>query len=183
MSATFGEFAAAHHVFVIPTLVTLHGLCGNPEGHALVNDTFLAPHVPAAQLQASDKKPDPSRQHLCAAIQPTLQQLLHAGVPILAGTDVGIATGQLLGVVAYGATLHLELKLLVDEGLTPVQALSAATAAAADAFRFADRGRIRPGLRADLLLVDGDPTRDITATRRIVTVWKHGAPVQRQQAQ
>ena len=97
VSATFGEFAAAHHVFVIPTLVTLHGLCGNPEGHALVNDMFLAPHVPAAQLQASDKQPDPSRQHLCAAIQPTLQQLLHAGVPILAGTDVGIATGQLLG--------------------------------------------------------------------------------------
>lgn len=183
VSATFGEFAAAHHVFVIPTLVTLHGLCGNPEGHALANDRFLAPHVPAAQLQASDKQPDPSRQHLCAAIQPTLQQLLHAGVPILAGTDVGIATGQLLGVVAYGATLHLELELLVDEGLTPVQALSAATAAAADAFRLTDRGRIRPGLRADLLLVDGDPTRDITATRRIVSVWKRGVPVQRPQEQ
>ena len=102
---------------------------------------------------------------------------------MLAGTDIGIATGQLLGVVASGATLHLELKLLVDEGLTPVQALSAATAAAADAFRFADRERIRPGMRADLLLVDGDPTRDITATRRIVSVWKRGAAVQGQQPQ
>jgi imidazolonepropionase-like amidohydrolase len=183
VSATFGAFAAAHHVFVIPTLVTLHGLCGNPEGRALVEDRLLAPYVPPSQRQASDKKPDPSRQHLCAAIRPTLQQLLDAGVPILAGTDVGMATGQLLGVVAYGATLHLELKLLVDEGLTPVQALSAATAAAADAFRLTDRGRIRQGRRADLLLVDGDPTRDITATRRIVNVWKRGVPVHRQPAQ
>ena len=60
------------------------------------------------------------------------------------------------------------------------QALTAATAAAADAFHITDRGRIRrSGLRADLLLVDGDPTRDITATRQIVSVWKHGVPVQR----
>jgi len=63
--------------------------------------------------------------------------------------------------------------------MSPAQALTAATAAPARAFRLADRGRIEPGLRADLVLVEGDPTRDILATRRIVAVWKRGVPVER----
>jgi imidazolonepropionase-like amidohydrolase len=58
--------------------------------------------------------------------------------------------------------------------MTPAQALTAATIAPARAFRLTDRGAIRPGLRADLVLVEGDPTRDILATRRIVAVWKRG---------
>jgi imidazolonepropionase-like amidohydrolase len=181
--ADFGQFAATHHVFVVPTLITLYGLCGNPQGSALLEDPLLGPRIPADQRQDSIKQPDPSRQHLCGAIRPTLHQLVEAGVPILAGTDAGIATGKLLGVVAYGATLHVELKLLVDEGLTPVQALTAATSAAARGFRFNDRGKLRPGLRADLLLVDGDPTRDIMATRRIVEVWKRGVPIPRERAE
>ena len=57
-----------------------------------------------------------------------------------------------------------------------------ATANAADAFRLADRGRIRVGLRADLLLVEGDPTRDVTATRAIVGVWKRGKALRRSPA-
>ena len=81
--------------------------------------------------------------------------------------------------VAYGATLQVELKLLVDEGLTPEQALTAATAGPARAFRFTDRGWIRPGMRADLVLVQGDPTKEIVATRDIVAVWKRGARISR----
>jgi imidazolonepropionase-like amidohydrolase len=79
----------------------------------------------------------------------------------------------------YGVALHGELELLVGAGLTPVQALTAATSAPARAFRLTDRGRIAPGLRADLVLVDGDPTRDVVAARRIVTVWKRGVAVER----
>jgi hypothetical protein len=75
--------------------------------------------------------------------------------------------------------MHGELALLVRAGLTPAQALTAATAAPARAFGLADRGRIAVGQRADLLLVEGDPTRDIGATRAIVAVWKNGAPVDR----
>jgi imidazolonepropionase-like amidohydrolase len=179
-SADFGQFAARHHVFVIPTLITLKSLCGNPQSSQLLDDPYLTEHVPVNQQQASVKPADPSRQHLCAGIGPTIRELIEAGVPILAGTDTGIVTGRQLGVVAYGATLHVELKLLVDEGLTPVQALMAATSAAAHAFGFGDRGLIRPGLRADLVLVDGDPTRDILATRRIVNVWKNGIRLERE---
>ncbi|WP_374229543.1 amidohydrolase family protein [Rhodococcus opacus] len=56
-------------------------------------------------------------------------------------------------------------------------ALRAATSRTADAFDLPDRGRIRPGLRADLLLVDGDPTSTITATRCIRAVYVAGTPV------
>jgi len=178
-SADFGQLAARHHVFVIPTLITLDGLCGNPQGPELLADPLLASYLPADQRAASLKQPDSSRQHLCQAIPVALHELVASRVPVLAGTDTGIATVRLLGVVAYGATLHVELKLLVDEGLTPMQALTAATSAAARAFQFNDRGLIRPGMRADLVLVEGDPTQDILATRRIVEVWKRGVRVNR----
>jgi len=70
--------------------------------------------------------------------------------------------------------------LLVRAGLTPVEALTAATSAPAAAFRLADRGRIAPGLRADLVLVQGDPTSDIASSRAIVAVWKAGVRAPRE---
>src|SRR6185503_17124820 len=71
------------------------------------------------------------------------------------------------------------LALLVEAGLTPTQALVAATSAPARAFRLERIGRIAPGHRADLLLVDGDPTRDVRATRAIAAVWKGGVKLDR----
>jgi hypothetical protein len=70
--------------------------------------------------------------------------------------------------------MHGELALLVQAGLTPAEALEAATANPAKSFRLNDRGEIAPGKRADLLLVKGDPGADITATRNIVGIWKAG---------
>jgi imidazolonepropionase-like amidohydrolase len=67
----------------------------------------------------------------------------------------------------------------VAAGLTPVQALAGATALAAQVFHLSDRGRIAPGLRADLLLVRGDPTVDIRQTRDIAGVWKEGRQLDR----
>src|ERR1039457_59074 len=63
---------------------------------------------------------------------------------------------------------------LVRAGLSPIEALQAATSAPAKAFHLDDRGEIAPGKRADLLLVNGDPTKNIEATRDIVAVWKQG---------
>ncbi|MFI7641184.1 amidohydrolase family protein [Nonomuraea sp. NPDC049400] len=83
--------------------------------------------------------------------------------------------------VMHGAGIHREPVLLVQAGLTPAQALAAATSAPARHFGLRDRGRIAPGLWADLLFVRGDPTTDITDTRSICAVggdWrigKHGA--------
>jgi imidazolonepropionase-like amidohydrolase len=109
----------------------------------------------------------------CAGTDEAVRQLVRARVPLLAGTDAPSPGAT------YGASLHGELELLVGAGLTPLQALTAATSAAAKAFRLEDRGRIAPRMRADLVLVEGDPTRDILATRRIVGVWKRGMAVER----
>ena len=62
----------------------------------------------------------------------------------------------------------------------PADALAAATSVPARLFGLADRGRIAPGLRADLLLVDGDPCADITATRNIAAIWRNGARLHRE---
>ncbi|MEU8636465.1 amidohydrolase family protein [Amycolatopsis sp. NPDC048633] len=102
---------------------------------------------------------------------------LHAaGVPILAGTDA-FSAPMLPFPVVHGASLHQELALLVEAGLSEPDALRAATDLPARYFGFPDRGAVRAGLRADLVLVDGDPTRDITATGKIRRVWAAGEVV------
>ena len=92
---------------------------------------------------------------------------------MLAGTDAPYPG------LTYGASLHRELEHLVNAGLTPAAALAAGTSAVAGAFRMKDRGRIQTGMRADLLLVDGDPSKDIRATRNIAAIWKRGVLVAR----
>ncbi len=79
--------------------------------------------------------------------------------------------------ISHGSSLHHELELLVGAGLTTVDALRAATSRPARYFGLADRGVIEPGRRADLVLIDGDPLQDITATRSIRRVWCGGAEV------
>ena len=104
----------------------------------------------------------------------TLGQLVTAHAPILAGTDAPNPG------TTHGASLHRELEWLVALGMSPIDALTAATSAPARAFGLRDRGRVVPGLRADLVLVDGDPTTDIRRTRAIVGVWKRGVAVDRE---
>ena len=99
--------------------------------------------------------------------------LHNAGVAILAGTDVSEPLPQ-FGGLAHGASLHHELQLLVKAGLTPIEALRACASVPARSFGLSDRGRIAPGARADLLLVDGDPTTNISDTLSIRAVWRQG---------
>jgi imidazolonepropionase-like amidohydrolase len=104
--------------------------------------------------------------------------LHRAGVPIVLGTDANQAPGVPAN-VPYGESVHRELELLAGAGLSPIEALHAATGAAADRFGLRDRGRITTGLRADLLLVGGDPTTGISSTRAILAVrlaGKAGTP-------
>jgi imidazolonepropionase-like amidohydrolase len=100
--------------------------------------------------------------------------LLHAaGIPLLAATDAPNPGAP------HGAGLHTELQLLVLAGLSPIEALRATTSRPAATFRLPRRGRVAPGYRADLLLVNGDPTRDIAATTAIERIWKGGVAVSR----
>ncbi|RFA17864.1 amidohydrolase family protein [Subtercola boreus] len=103
----------------------------------------------------------------------TVAALHAAGVDILAGTDVSMPVPA-LGGLAHGFSVHHELQLLVQAGLTPTQALHAATSATARRFALTDRGRIQAGARADLILVNGDPTTDITNTLNLRHIWRRG---------
>lgn len=90
--------------------------------------------------------------------------MYRAGVPIVAGTDD-----------VPGFTLHSELALLVKAGLTPAQALQVATRNGARYTRTShERGSITPGKLADLVLVDGDPTKDIADLRKVAAVITRG---------
>jgi imidazolonepropionase-like amidohydrolase len=92
-----------------------------------------------------------------------------AGVPLLAGTDAPMPR------VYPGSSLHEELELLVAVGLSPAEALRAATLApAAFLGRAHDLGSIAPGKRADLVVLDADPLLDIRNTRRIHAVILDG---------
>ncbi|PWH06419.1 amidohydrolase [Brachybacterium endophyticum] len=95
------------------------------------------------------------------------------GIRLLAGTDANSAPGAPFA-PRHGESMHDELELLVEAGLTPLEVLRSATSLPAQTFGLEDRGVIAPGKRADLLLVDGDPTTDITATRGIAGVWIAG---------
>ncbi len=94
-----------------------------------------------------------------------------AGMPILAGSDAPTAAGNLIG----GFSLHAELAILVAEGLTPLQALQAATLNPAKMLRGTDSlGTVAPGKLADLVLLDADPLADITNTTTIRGVVANG---------
>ncbi len=111
-----------------------------------------------------------------AAASQNVAALYRAGVPILAGTDANAAEGAPCP-VPHGESLHHELELLVAAGLSVLDALRAATSLPARHFGLPDRGGIEPGLRADLVLIDGDPLADIRATRNIRRVWCAGTEV------
>ncbi|QLY28632.1 amidohydrolase family protein [Nocardia huaxiensis] len=99
--------------------------------------------------------------------------LWSAGATVLAGTDAN-ATPGLPFHPPLGASLHHELELLVRAGVSTAAALEAATVLPARQFGLTDRGRIAPGMRADLVLLDGDPIADIRATRAIRRIWCGG---------
>ena len=101
-----------------------------------------------------------------------VKTLFDAGVNVGFGTDSGATPLRIAGFAE-----HRELKLLTEAGLTPVQAIQTATKNAAALLHLDDRGVIAPGKLADLLIVDGDPSKDITAVDNIDSVWRRGKKV------
>lgn len=164
--------------FVIPTLTVTESATGTASGRSLTEDPRLKPYLTTEEsgnLIRSFPPRDGAAKELGYSLE-AVRQLKAAGVPILAGSDAPNPG------TAHGVSIHREMELLVQAGLTPTEALAAATSTPARAFGLKDRGRIAPGLRADLVLVKGDPSTDIKATRDILRVWKLGREARRAQA-
>lgn len=169
-AADFAALVKNHHAFVVPTLTVNESVSGVASGASLVTDAEFSAYIDAAtatNLKSGFPTGHGSKVNFANALA-SVKELHAAHVPILAGTDAPNPG------TAHGASIHRELELLVQAGLTPQEALVSATSLPAKTFGLTDRGRIAPGLRADLLLVKGDPTQSITATRAIISVWKTG---------
>jgi imidazolonepropionase-like amidohydrolase len=165
--------ARRNHAFVEPTLVVMEKIVGPLRRKALLTDKRLRPYLApsdVAELQRSFpiRATVPTSMAFAAS---AIARLKRAGVPLLAGSDSGRVHGPLL---------LREIELLSRHGLSRIEALRAATSAPAGAFGLDDRGALATGKRADLLLVRGDPSRDLASLRDIRAVIKQGWVVDRQ---
>ncbi|WP_432825672.1 amidohydrolase family protein [Dactylosporangium sp. CA-092794] len=154
LDRTMADRMAAADRMLIPTLVMMEALTGPSTPPQMLTEWAM----PGASYGSA-------RASVAAAYR--------AGVPVLAGTDAN-TDAEAPGDFTFGDSLHHELELLVDAGLSTVDALRAATVLPAEHFGLTDRGVVAPGRRADLVLVDGDPLHDIRAVRSITRVWCGG---------
>jgi imidazolonepropionase-like amidohydrolase len=134
--------------------------------------TISCPTLVMMQTMARARFGDRADNAFHNALQ-SVTALHDAGVCIIAGTD---ANETEMAPVPHGTSLHDEIDYLQQAGMTTAEAVRAATSAAAAAFGLDDRGRVAEGLRADLLLVDGDPVANPASVRQPVAIWVAGTP-------
>ena len=147
-----------------------HGDAGTPEIFALMKQhgTALCPTLAAGDATSQyrgwkkGQEPEPDR---IKQKRVTFKQALDAGVIICAGGDVGV--------FSHGDNAR-ELVMMVDYGMKPLDVLRSATSVNADAFHLADRGRVKAGLLADLVVMEGDPSKTIADLHRVRVVMKGG---------
>jgi imidazolonepropionase-like amidohydrolase len=147
-----------------------HGYSGTPEVFKLMHDrgTALCPTIAASEAYAryfehwtgEEPAPESVEQN-----RRSFRLAMKAGVAICMGGDVGVFT--------HGHN-WLEMEAMQRAGMPAAQVLIAATSGNARILHLADRGAIRPGLLADLVAVDGDPTRDVAAVEHVRLVMKGG---------
>ena len=156
-------------VFVIPTLSVIASMAQSDHSQQLANDPHFSDKVSAgirSGLQPFTNIPA-QPEFLDNAIENT-KRMHAAGIPILAGSD---ATNP---GAAHGISMHGELELLVQSGLTPTEALQAAGYVTSKAFSLAGRGQLVVDSKADFMLLANDPRADIKNTRAINGIWKNG---------
>jgi imidazolonepropionase-like amidohydrolase len=152
-----------------------HGDGGTPEVFKLMAERKVAfcptlAVVDATSQYAGWKRGQPEPPALVRKRE-SFKAALNAGVTILSGSDVGV--------FPHGDNAR-ELELMVAYGMTPVAALKSATSIAARVLHAeGDLGQVKPGAFADLVAFDGDPSRDVSALRRVKFVMKNGTVYKR----
>ncbi len=166
--------AAEQGVFVIPTLAVIESI-GTSDENALDPHGSFDDHALSAMQKQSLAASFPSdiRGYWMDIALDNVRRLHAAGVAILAGSDAPNPG------TAQGLSLHRELQLLVDAGLSEREALDAATRQPARYFGLDGRGAIEIGNRADLIVVDGNPLQDISTSTVLQLVIKNGFAVDR----
>jgi imidazolonepropionase-like amidohydrolase len=153
-------------VFVIPNLPDTPPSLGDL---AWLSDTLPPSQIEALRRTAADTPPRPRLFDVQAR---SLARLSAAGVRIAFGTDAGVGA-------PYGWSAHAELADMVAAGLTPAQAITAATKTSADILRLIDLGTLAAGKSADFVVLDANPLDDISNSRRISQVYLRGRAVDR----
>jgi imidazolonepropionase-like amidohydrolase len=179
----FIDALKSHHVWYIPTLGLDESFYLFAEHPQLSSDRVLA-HALQPELAAqfddaawrqkildNAKKLATDKSSVAMNLQ-NVKTLYDAGIQVGFGTDSGATPLRIAGFAE-----HHELALLVRAGLTPLQAIGTATKNAAALLGLDDRGVVQPGKLADLIVVDGDPDRDIAEVDKISAVWHRGRPV------
>jgi len=169
-------------IFYVPTFTVDESAFIFADDPSLTQDAFFAAAVPPGllkQLGSAEYKAkvagDANGPKIRAALangQHNLKALHDAGCRIAFGTDSGAQPVRIPGWAE-----HRELELMVRAGLTPMQALVAATQGSAAMLGLTDRGTLEAGKRADLLVLAGDPLEKISNTRQLVAVWHGGKEV------
>jgi imidazolonepropionase-like amidohydrolase len=154
---------------------------------ALLDDPFLSGALPPESVQQfrspeyrAKVAADPNVPKARAALANGMRNLktLHAkGVRIAFGTDSGANPSRIPGWAE-----HRELELMVRAGLSPMDALVAASRGSAAMIGISDRGTLEKGKRADLLVLAANPLEDIRNTRKLVSVWHDGREIQARDA-
>jgi imidazolonepropionase-like amidohydrolase len=170
-----------HNILVMPNIaISENGT--HAEAPAWLDDPLLhetAPEAVIDRVRASFARRSPDvverARKSYRDMQHSLAKLNAAGVRIGFGTDDGAVRDHF-----YAYTAHRELGLMVDAGLTPAQALTAATTTSAEFLRLPDRGTLDPGKSADFIVLDANPLDNIANTQKIARVYLRGQEIDRQ---
>ena len=136
----------------------------------LANDTWLSPALYSMLAPAEARGEDPKQNERVQRANAIVRRAHEAGVPILVGANFAYRDWP----QKPGSGLHGEMRALVEAGIPAMDVIKLSTARAAEFAGVADRGSIRPGLIADMVLLDAYPLADIANTERIAEVIQQG---------